>query len=36
MDLAKRTVRIAHIGCQVDGQVMAQVARNLTDYEDGF
>ena len=36
MDLAKRTVKIAHIGCQVDGQVMAQVARNLTDYEDGF
>jgi len=36
MDLAKRTVEIAHIGCQVDGQVMAQVARNLTDYEDGF
>jgi transposase InsO family protein len=36
MDLAKRTVKIAHIGCQINGQVMAQVARNLTDYEDGF
>ena len=36
MDLAKRTVEIAHIGCHVDGQVMAQVARNLTDYEDGI
>ena len=36
MDLAKRQVKIAHIGCQVNGQVMAQVARNLTDYEDGY
>jgi len=36
MNLAKRQVQIAHIGCQVNGQVMAQVARNLTDYEDGF
>ncbi len=36
MDLAKRQVKIAHIGCQINGQVMAQVARNLTDYEDGF
>ncbi len=36
MDLAKRQVEIAHIGCQVNGQVMEQVARNLTDHEDGF
>jgi len=36
MNLAKRQVQIAHIGCQVNGQVMAQVARNLTDWEDGF
>jgi transposase InsO family protein len=36
MNLAKRKVHIAHIGCQVNGQVMAQVARNLTDFEDGF
>jgi hypothetical protein len=36
MDLAKRTVKIAHIGCEINGQVMDQVARNLTDIEDGF
>lgn len=36
MNLAKRKVHIAHVGCQVNGQVMAQVARNLTDFEDGF
>ncbi|MEM1221825.1 MAG: integrase core domain-containing protein [Verrucomicrobiota bacterium] len=36
MNLAKRQVQIAHIGCQVNGQVMTQVARNLTDSEDGF
>jgi hypothetical protein len=36
MNLAKRQVQIAHIGCQVNGQVMAQVARNLTDWDDGF
>jgi putative transposase len=29
--LDTRKVHIAHIGCQVNGQVMAQVARNLTD-----
>lgn len=34
MDLARRTVKIAHIGYQVNGQVMEQVARNLTDYTD--
>ncbi|WPJ97289.1 integrase core domain-containing protein [Coraliomargarita algicola] len=36
MSLAKRKVEIAHIGCQVNGEVMAQVARNLSDVEDGF
>ena len=36
MDLARRTVKIAHIGCQTNGQVMEQVARHLTDFEDGF
>ncbi|MBC2593876.1 transposase [Ruficoccus amylovorans] len=36
MNLARREVHIAHIDCQVNGQVMAQVARNLTDAEDGF
>lgn len=36
MNLAKRKVEIAHIGCQVNGEVMSQVARNLTDFEDGF
>ena len=25
-----------HLGCQTDGSVMEQVARNLTDTEDGF
>ncbi|MBC2593829.1 transposase [Ruficoccus amylovorans] len=36
MSLAKRQVHIAHIGCQTDGCVMEQVARNLTDAEDGI
>ena len=36
MNLAKRKVQIAHISCQMNGEVMAQVARNLTDSEDGF
>ncbi|MDP4643714.1 MAG: integrase core domain-containing protein [Opitutales bacterium] len=36
MNLAKRQVQIAQISCQMNGQVMAQVARNLTDAEDGF
>ena len=36
MNLAKRKVHIAHVGCQVNGEVMAQVARNLTDFDDGF
>lgn len=36
MQLAKRKVEIAHIGCQTDGQVMAQVARNLTEADNGF
>ena len=34
--LDTRKVHIAHIGCQVNGQVMAQVARNLTDGISGF
>lgn len=36
MNLATRKVHIAQNSCQMDGQVMAQVARNLTDIEDGF
>lgn len=36
MNLAKRQVEIAQISCQMNGEVMAQVARNLTDFEDGF
>ncbi len=36
MNLAKREVQIAQINCKTNGQVMAQVARNLTDAEDGF
>ena len=36
MNLAKRQVQIAQISCQMNGEVMAQVARNLTDSEDGF
>lgn len=36
MNLAKRQVQIAQISCQMNGMIMAQVARNLTDYEDGF
>ncbi len=36
MTLGKRQVEIAHIGCQVDGEVMKQVARNLTDCVDGY
>jgi len=36
MTLGKRQVHIAHIGCQTDGTVMEQVARNLTDCDDGF
>lgn len=36
MTLGKREVKIAHIGCDPDGEVMANVARNLTNCEDGF
>ncbi|MBT62100.1 MAG: hypothetical protein CML13_02700 [Puniceicoccaceae bacterium] len=36
MNLAKRQVEVAHIGCQVNGAVMAQVARNMTDSYDGI
>jgi hypothetical protein len=36
MNLAKRQIQIAQISCQMNGEVMAQVARNLTDSEDGF
>ncbi len=36
MSLAKRKVQIAHFGCQTNGEVMAQLVRNLTDSEDGF
>ena len=36
MKLAQRQVQIVHIGCQINGQVMEQLARNLTDPFDGF
>ena|GEM_PF-6713180 len=36
MKLAQREVEIVHIGCQVNGAVMAQVARNMTDSIDGI
>lgn len=36
MNLAKRQVEVAHIGCQLNGAVMAQVARNMTDSCDGI
>ena len=36
MNLAKRQVEIAQISCQMNGEVMSQVARNLTDSEDGI
>jgi hypothetical protein len=36
MNLAQRQVEIVHIGCQVNGAVMAQLARNMTDSFDGI
>jgi hypothetical protein len=36
MNLAQRQVEIVHIGCQVNGAVMAQLARNMTDGIDGI
>ena len=36
MNLAQRKVEIVHIGCQVNGMVMAQLARNMTDSCDGI
>jgi hypothetical protein len=36
MNLAQRQVEIVHIGCQVNGAVMAQLARNMTDSCDGI
>lgn len=36
MRLDTREVHIAHIGCQMNGQLMAQIARNLTDGFSGF
>jgi hypothetical protein len=36
MRLKTRTVEIAGITCQPDADWMTQVARNLTDAEDGF
>jgi transposase InsO family protein len=36
MKLKTRTVEIAGITCQPDGDWMTQVARNLTDAHDGF
>jgi len=35
MNLATRKVEIPYIGCQPDGVVMANVARNLTDSQSG-
>ncbi|MGZ0655507.1 hypothetical protein ACWPKS_07855 [Coraliomargarita sp. W4R72] len=29
MNLVKRQVEVVHIGCQVNGAVMAQLARNM-------
>jgi transposase InsO family protein len=36
MNLAKRQVEVVHIGCQVNGAVMAQLARNMTDSCEGI
>ena len=36
MKLKTRTVEIAGITCQPDENWMTQVARNLTDADDGF
>jgi transposase InsO family protein len=36
IDIARRTVEIAGIGHDPDGQWMQQMARNLVDVEDGF
>ena len=36
MQLEQRQVQIVHLGCQFNGQVMEQLARNLTDCVDGF
>ena len=36
MNLAQRQVEIVHIGCQVNGAVMAQLGRNMTDDIDGI
>ena len=36
MNLAQRQVEIVHVGCQVNGSVMAQLARNMTDGIDGI
>ena len=35
MNLAKRQVEIVHIGCQVNGAVMSQLVRNMTDSYGG-
>jgi len=36
MNLAKRQVEVVHIGCQVNGAVMSQLAHNMTDSYDGI
>ncbi len=36
IELSTRRVEIAGISAQADGAWMTQVARNLTDVEDGF
>ena len=36
LDLFSRKVQITHIGCQYSGELMEQIARNLTDGFDGF
>jgi hypothetical protein len=35
MNLAKRQIEMLYIGCQVNGAVMSQLARNMTDSCDG-
>ena len=36
IDLLTRKVEITHIGCQYSGELMLQIARNLTDAFEGF
>ncbi|WP_309399849.1 hypothetical protein [Cerasicoccus maritimus] len=36
INIAKRKVKIVHTGCQVNGEVMCNLARELTNDFDGF